>query len=160
MASTFVFEQLPIDVVGNIGSEVSLSSLLTAALGPNSGGYPWYQIVYYNASYLAANDLSYWNLNDEVASSFSVNGQEISGSTTSYFNNWTDITQAQLSSTTINIEDDNAESLCDCSCFDRRRHADLCSVRNQRSRSQSSKCDRHEWSEPPAAWRRRSHGRD
>jgi len=106
MASTFVFEQLPIDVVGDVGSEVTLSSVLTAALGPNAGGYSEYQIAYFSAGYLAASDFSYWNLNDEVVSSFSVSGSAIPPSTTSPFNHWTWITSAQLSSTTINLGND------------------------------------------------------
>ena len=103
MASTFVFEQLPLDVVGDVGSQVSLSPILSAALGPNAGGYPWYQLAYYSPSELAANDFTYWNLSHEVVSSFSVAGNQIGGSTTDAFNHWTDVTSAQLASCVINV---------------------------------------------------------
>jgi hypothetical protein len=107
MASTFVFEQLPLDVVGAVGTSQTLSSILTAALGPNSGGYSEYWIAYDGASYLQSNDFNYWNTSDPVVSSLSDAGVDIGASTDADFNQKL-ITAANLSSCTLNIGNDIA----------------------------------------------------
>jgi hypothetical protein len=107
MTATFVLQQLPIDVVGAIGTEQSLSSILTAALGPNAGGYAEFWIAYEGASYLQSNDFSYWNTSDPVVTSLSENGADIGASTDDDFNQLY-VTSAQLSSCTLNIGNDIA----------------------------------------------------
>ena len=102
MSSTFVDEQLPIDVVGTAGSTQTLSSILTAAFGPNLDGYTQFWIAYEGASYLQSEDFNYWNPSSPVVSSFSQYGSLLPASTTSSFNQ-TSVTSAQLSSITLNV---------------------------------------------------------
>jgi hypothetical protein len=102
MSNSFVLEQLPIDVVGDAGSSQNLSSILTAALGPDAGGYSGYWIAYYGASYLQENDFSYWNLSDPVVTGLSENGTDIGASTESDFNQIY-VAPAQLSSITLDL---------------------------------------------------------
>src|SRR5262249_40681538 len=96
------FQQLPIDVVGNAGSQQSLASILAAAFGPNFGGYSQFYLAYYGASDLQTNDFSYWNPNAPTVTTVSENGTVIPAATASSFNQ-TLVTSAQLASCTLNL---------------------------------------------------------
>ena len=54
-------QQLPIAVVGGVGTTRTLSSILSDAFGPNYGGYSNFTIVYFSAGYLQEQNSSYWN---------------------------------------------------------------------------------------------------
>jgi hypothetical protein len=86
MANVFLYEALPVDVVGNVGSEVSLSSILTAAFGSNWGGYTEFWLAYYGANTLAEWDFSYWNPSNPSVSGWLEGGTAITAATASSFN--------------------------------------------------------------------------
>ena len=67
MASpTYDFETLP-TVVGTIGQDVSLLTILTTEFGANFGGYQDFYVGYKGPTFLHNEGFSYRNLNNEVA---------------------------------------------------------------------------------------------
>ena len=97
MSSSFLFEQLPIDVTGAEHSNISLLSILKSALGPDLGGYAGFWIADASSGWLADDDFNYWNPAAPDPSSFTVNGIGIPQSTATNFKQ-TYVTAAQLSS--------------------------------------------------------------
>jgi len=72
MANSFLFEQLPIDVTGNVGSQISLSTILTDAFGSNWSGYSEFWLAYYGAAALQTWDFNYWDPNDVAPFSYPI----------------------------------------------------------------------------------------
>lgn len=67
----------PFVVAANPGHDVSLSSILSKALGPDYGNYDQFWIAYYGAQSLQNFDFSNWNLNNPQVAKWLVNGTDI-----------------------------------------------------------------------------------
>src|SRR6516165_5219605 len=59
----YLFQTLPVPVVGNVGDTVSLSTILTTEFGKNLDGYKDFYIGYFgsDALHYANGSLSFWN---------------------------------------------------------------------------------------------------
>jgi hypothetical protein len=104
--NTFLYEQLPAEVGGS-GSQVSLSTILTDAFGPNWGGYTQFWLAYYGASALSAWDFNYWNPSAPTVSQWLNGGTAIKAATTSTFNQ-ANLTASQVSNYSLKLGNDIA----------------------------------------------------
>jgi hypothetical protein len=104
--TTFLYEMLP-PVVGDPGTDISLSTILTDAFGANWDGYTDFSLAWYDAAALAHWDFSYWDPNDPSVSKWLDDGTAIKGSTASSFN-LTDLTAAEVPNFTLQLGNDIA----------------------------------------------------
>ena len=107
--STFLFEMLPPEI-GDPGTEISLSTILTDAFGAGWDGYTEFSLAWYGAAALSAWDFRYWDPNDPSVSKWLDNGTAIQVSTTSSYN-LTDVTASQVSDFTLKLGNDIAPYL-------------------------------------------------
>jgi Ca2+-binding RTX toxin-like protein len=77
--ATFLQWTLPMPVVAAPGASVTLPSILTNSFGSSPNGWDHFWVTYYPPSQLTAWDFSYWNLVNEAAASWYVNGADIGG---------------------------------------------------------------------------------
>ena len=94
-----MYEALPIAVAASPGSVVSLGTVLAQAFGSSLGGYQDFWLTYEGTTWLLENDFSYWNLANEVPSSWYVNGQDIGED----FSNQAHVNLAQIGSANLHM---------------------------------------------------------
>ncbi len=104
--STLIYEMLPPEI-GDPGTQVSLSTILTDAFGPGWDGYTNFWVAYYGADALADWDFHYWDPNDPSVSEWLDNGTDIGASTTTFFNN-VPLTASDASDYTLQLGNDIA----------------------------------------------------
>ena len=107
--STFLYEMLPPEI-GDPGTDISLSTILTDAFGANWDGYTDFSLAWYDAAALAHWDFSYWDPNDPSVSKWLDNGTAIKASTATSFK-LTDLTAAQVPNFTLQLGNDIAPYL-------------------------------------------------
>ena len=96
MASpTYYFETLPVTVVGTVGQEISLLTILTTEFGANFGGYQDFYVGYKGPAFLHNEGFSYRNLNNEQVSRSLDNGTDIGPVANPYWSTPADIESAR-----------------------------------------------------------------
>jgi hypothetical protein len=104
--NTFLYEMLPAEI-GDPGTDVSLSTILTAAFGPGWDGYTQFFLAYYGAPALRTWDFHYWDPNDPSVSKWLDNGTAIQAATTTTFNQAI-LTASEVSRFTLDLGNDIA----------------------------------------------------
>jgi hypothetical protein len=107
--STFLYEMLP-PVVGDPGTEISLSTILTDAFGADWDGYTDFSLAWYGAGALSYWDFHYWDPNDPSVSKWLDNGTAIQVSTVNSFN-LTDVPASDVPDFTLKLGNDIAPYL-------------------------------------------------
>src|SRR5262249_30135250 len=98
----YLYESLPVPVAAAPGSQVDIGSILSAAFGPDDGGYQDFWLAYYGPAQLHAWDFSYWDPTSPSVARWFVHGLDIGGG----FNNQTQVSPAQLVDTNFHVGND------------------------------------------------------
>ena len=107
--STYLLEMLPPEI-GDPGTEISLSTILTDAFGPGWDGYTDFSVAWYGAAALAYWDFHYWDPNDPSVSKWLDNGTAIKASTVSSYKP-IDLTASEVPDFTLQLGNDIAPYL-------------------------------------------------
>jgi Hint domain len=104
--STYLLEVLP-PVVGDAGTDISLSTILTDDFGAGWDGYTEFSLAWYDAASLAYWDFHYWDPNDPSVSKWLDNGTPITASNQNSYN-VTNVSAADVSDFTLQLGNDIA----------------------------------------------------
>src|SRR5262245_7234468 len=102
MTATTLYEAFPIPVAAAPGAVVTIDSILTAAFGPDEGGFAEYWLAYNGPLVLQNWHFSYWDLSDPTVARWFVNNVDIGPNS----NNQQTVSPSQLGTVDLHVGND------------------------------------------------------